>query len=205
MKRWVLMVAALAVMIGGCSKEEEQAQKAPEPKSEQPAMSAPEQMEEMAGDAMEETASMAEDAASGAEQVADEAAAALEENAAEAEAAVEEQAAEAEAAVEEAVTETRESVAETMDQAAEAVAPAGAGRGKEIYDSACFACHATGAAGAPKMGDKAAWEPRIAQGMDILYNHSINGIRAMPPKGGYMHLADEEVKQAVDYMVSQSQ
>lgn len=76
--------------------------------------------------------------------------------------------------------------------------------GKKVYDTACFACHATGVAGSPKLGDKALWAPRIAQGMDVLYNTSLKGKGAMPPKGGNMSLEDSEVKAAVDYMVGQS-
>jgi len=91
--------------------------------------------------------------------------------------------------------------------AAPAVADA-ATKGKEIYDTACFACHATGAAGAPKLGDKEAWAPRIAQGADTLHNHAINGYTGkagmMPPKGGRPDLADDVIKAAVDYMVSQA-
>lgn len=91
--------------------------------------------------------------------------------------------------------------------AAPAVADA-ATKGKEIYDTACFACHATGAAGAPKLGDKEAWAPRIAQGADTLNNHAINGYTGkagmMPPKGGRPDLADDVIKAAVDYMVSQA-
>jgi cytochrome c5 len=93
---------------------------------------------------------------------------------------------------------------------AEAAAPAAppaaatAGNGKQVYDSACMACHATGAAGAPKLGDKAAWEPRIAQGVDTLVQHSISGIRAMPPRGACATCSDDDIKAAVDYMVSES-
>lgn len=87
---------------------------------------------------------------------------------------------------------------------APADASADAGKGKQIYDSACMACHATGAAGAPKVGDKAAWVPRIAQGMDTLLNHAINGIRAMPPKGTCMACSDDDLKAAVSYMVGKS-
>jgi len=76
--------------------------------------------------------------------------------------------------------------------------------GKKVYDSACFACHASGVAGSPKLGDKAAWAPRIATGMEALYVTSLKGKGAMPPKGGNMALADDKVKAAVDYMVSQS-
>ena len=76
--------------------------------------------------------------------------------------------------------------------------------GAETYTQACAACHATGAAGAPKLGDKAAWEPRIAQGTDTLYASVLNGKGAMPAKGGQMQLSDDDVKAAVDYMVSQA-
>lgn len=94
--------------------------------------------------------------------------------------------------------------------AAEAAAPAVAeGRGKEVYDSACFICHATGVAGAPKIGDVAAWEPRIAQGTETLHTHAIKGFMGeaglMPPKGGRMDYSDDDVKAAVDYMVNSSQ
>ena len=76
--------------------------------------------------------------------------------------------------------------------------------GKKVYDEACFACHGTGAAGAPKVGDKAAWAPRIKQGMDVLVKHAIQGKGAMPPKGGRMDLSDDAIRNAVAYMVSQS-
>ncbi len=79
-------------------------------------------------------------------------------------------------------------------------------KGKKVYDGACFACHAAGVAGAPKLGDKAAWGPRIAQGNDTLYTHAIKGFQGkagmMPPKGGNMSLPDDDVKAGVDYMVS---
>ena len=58
--------------------------------------------------------------------------------------------------------------------------------------------------GAPKTGDKAAWQPRIGQGVPTLYTHALNGIRAMPPKGGNPSLSDAEVKAAVDYLVAQA-
>ena len=76
--------------------------------------------------------------------------------------------------------------------------------GAETYKKACMACHATGAAESPKWGDKAAWGPRIAQGMDVLYTSVLKGKGAMPPKGGQVQLSDDDVKAAVDYMVAQS-
>jgi cytochrome c5 len=74
--------------------------------------------------------------------------------------------------------------------------------GKAIYEKSCAACHMTGAANAPKAGDKAAWEPRLKEGMEHLYEHAIQGKGAMPPKGGNASLSDEQVKSAVDYLTS---
>ena len=87
--------------------------------------------------------------------------------------------------------------------AAEA-APATADAGKATYDTACFACHGTGAAGAPILGNKDAWAARVGKGIDTLYLNAINGINAMPPKGGAVSLSDDQVKAVVDYMVGQS-
>lgn len=88
--------------------------------------------------------------------------------------------------------------------AAAAATDAGAVDGEAVYKQACFSCHAAGVAGAPKPGDAADWAPRIAQGIDVLHQHSLQGIRAMPPKGGFMNLSDDQVKAAVDYMISQA-
>jgi cytochrome c5 len=77
--------------------------------------------------------------------------------------------------------------------------------GQQTYQSSCQACHATGAAGAPKIGDKEAWAPRIAQGMDTLLAHATTGIRAMPPKGACAACTEEDLKAAIEYMVSQSE
>ena len=74
--------------------------------------------------------------------------------------------------------------------------------GEAVYKASCFACHATGVAGSPLFGNKALWAPRIATGMDALYNSSLKGKGAMPPKGGNFSLSDDAVKAAVDYMVS---
>jgi cytochrome c5 len=91
-------------------------------------------------------------------------------------------------------------------QAAATVAAAPAARaedkGKATYAQACVACHGQGVAGAPKFGDKAAWAPRIKNGVDALYATSLKGKGAMPPKGGNAALADADVKAAVDYMVA---
>ena len=74
---------------------------------------------------------------------------------------------------------------------------------EEAYAS-CSACHASGAAGAPITGDANAWSERIAKGLDTLYLNAINGINAMPAKGGNVSLSDENVKAAVEFMVNQS-
>lgn len=80
--------------------------------------------------------------------------------------------------------------------------------GEATYKAACFACHGTGVAGAPKLGDKAAWKDRIAQGNAKMYEHAIKGFKGktgvMPAKGGRADLSDDAVKAAVDYMVAQS-
>jgi cytochrome c5 len=82
-----------------------------------------------------------------------------------------------------------------------------AASGQKVFASACVACHGAGVAGAPKLGDKADWGPRIAQGNDTLYQHAIQGYQGrkgvMPAKGGQMQLPDPDVKAAVDYMVAQ--
>ena len=77
--------------------------------------------------------------------------------------------------------------------------------GAQVYQSTCFACHGTGAAGAPRVGDQAAWADRIARGMDTLLNHALNGFNAMPPRGGNPGLSDDAIKAVVEYMVSESQ
>jgi cytochrome c oxidase subunit 2 len=76
--------------------------------------------------------------------------------------------------------------------------------GKKTFETICSACHMTGVAGAPKVGEKAAWAPRIAQGKDLLYEHALKGKGVMPPKGGNPSISDAEVKAAVDHMVSLS-
>ena len=77
-------------------------------------------------------------------------------------------------------------------------------QGEKIYTTTCLACHGAGVLGAPKLGDKALWAPRIAKGMDTLYTNSINGINMMPARGGNAALKDDELKAAVDYMVSKA-
>jgi cytochrome c5 len=74
--------------------------------------------------------------------------------------------------------------------------------GEAVYEQVCKACHATGEAGAPRFGDRAAWKPLIAEGQAMLFRASIRGIRKMPARGGRPDLADVEVKRAVVYMAN---
>ncbi|PHS73138.1 MAG: cytochrome c, class I [Cycloclasticus sp.] len=75
---------------------------------------------------------------------------------------------------------------------------------EQIYDTACMACHTTGAASAPVLGDVAAWAPRIAQGADVLFEHATKGFKGMPPRGGSPQLSDDEIKASIEYMVEKS-
>jgi cytochrome c5 len=81
--------------------------------------------------------------------------------------------------------------------------------GETVYNQACVACHGAGIAGAPRMGDVAAWAPRITQGLDLLHTHALQGYQGkagyMPPKGGRTDLSDQSVVNAVDYIIAASQ
>jgi cytochrome c5 len=74
----------------------------------------------------------------------------------------------------------------------------------QLYQSACLACHSTGAAGAPKIGDSGAWSPRIAKGLDSLISSAINGVGAMPPRGGSQY-SDEQMRAVVEFIVAESE
>jgi cytochrome c5 len=109
-------------------------------------------------------------------------------------------------------TPTAAAPAATTPAASATTVAAGGGdlaKGEKVYKTTCSICHATGAGGAPNFGSKPDWEPRIAQGKDTLYTHALNGFTGtkgtMPPKGGNASLPDEDVKAAVDYMVSKVQ
>jgi len=93
------------------------------------------------------------------------------------------------------------------DCAAAPAAPVAAGprSGADVYNASCMACHGTGVSGAPKLGDAAQWSARVGKGMDVLYASAINGLNGvMPPKGLCMNCSDDELKAAVDHMVSNS-
>jgi cytochrome c5 len=98
---------------------------------------------------------------------------------------------------------------EPVVEHAEPVAPVETAlTGPQVYNEACIACHGAGIGGAPKVGDVAAWAPRIAQGIAVLQDHAINGYQGqtgyMPPKGARIDLSDQEINDAVDYMVDGS-
>ncbi len=80
-----------------------------------------------------------------------------------------------------------------------AAKPTGPRNGEQVYQGACIACHGTGALDAPKKGD-AAWKPRLAQGMEALHKHAIEGIRNMPPRGTCGDCSDDEILAAIKYM-----
>lgn len=81
-------------------------------------------------------------------------------------------------------------------------------QGEKVYKQVCATCHDQGLAGAPKVGDKGAWQPRIAKGMETLVKNSIQGFQGnqgvMPPRGGVQSLSDQDVSAAVTYMVERS-
>lgn len=100
--------------------------------------------------------------------------------------------------------------APAMEESTEMAAAEEEHVGKTAYGSICVACHGSGIPGIPQLGDASAWAPRIAQGNDILYEHAINGYTGssgmpMPAKGGNPNLSDDDVKAAVDYLISSSQ
>ena len=72
--------------------------------------------------------------------------------------------------------------------------------GKEIVEAQCVKCHGTGVGGAPKIGDRAAWTPRVGRGLDVVVRSAIHGHGAMPPRGGMADLTDAEIRGAIVYM-----
>jgi cytochrome c5 len=86
----------------------------------------------------------------------------------------------------------------------DATAPQDSMTGERVYQEVCKVCHEAGLVGAPKLGDKAAWAPRIKRGIDALYASAINGKDQMPPKGGNRNLSDIEVQRAVVYMANRA-
>lgn len=77
--------------------------------------------------------------------------------------------------------------------------------GEQTYRRFCLSCHASGAAGAPRVGDARAWAPRIEQGMEVMLRHTIDGMPGMPPRGMCTRCDDDELRAAIVYMVERSQ
>lgn len=84
------------------------------------------------------------------------------------------------------------------------VTPAMLAQGKAVYEKTCGVCHATGVAGAPKLGDRAAWKEHIAAGIEHMTENAIRGEGAMPPRGGNPKLSDAEVRAAAAYIMENS-
>lgn len=216
MKPFKLLLICSALALAGCGDKGD----ADKTEGKAEGESLIEQAQDVTGQAMEEAKQAASDAGAAMEQAAetaqDETAAAVEQAGEAADAAAAgaaDMADEAATAADEAVAAGSAAVTEAAGgdapaPAAEAETEADLAVGQSVYQSKCLACHATGAAGAPKMGDKADWEPRIAQGMDTLVKHAIEGFKGakgyMPPKGGFTSLSDDEVKAAVAYMVKEN-
>ncbi len=87
--------------------------------------------------------------------------------------------------------------------AAEPATAAAGGPGAALYSRVCHTCHATGVAGAPVLGNKEAWQPRIDQGLDVMLQTAINGKGAMPPRGTCTDCSDDQLREAIEYMISQ--
>ncbi|RUO35895.1 cytochrome c5 family protein [Aliidiomarina sanyensis] len=88
---------------------------------------------------------------------------------------------------------------ETQQQAAASEARSG----EQVYNQACAACHTGGVLGAPRKNVAEDWTDRLAQGMDVLLEHSINGFNAMPPRGGCARCTDEEIEAAIEFMIAE--
>ncbi len=76
--------------------------------------------------------------------------------------------------------------------------------GQSVYRKSCGFCHDSGVAGAPRLGDRAAWEPRLARGVGQLTRSVVEGKGAMPPKGGNAGLGESEIRAAVDFMIDRA-
>ena len=204
MKKLSMLIASVAFVLAGCGEKDQAV--APET-IDQAAMETAAEIDVVVEESRPlESASMAEiadmeqqavaqaSAETGADQVVESTAGTV--------AAVREEVAQEVAAASATVADDGEQPAEGTD------AQPDLAQGKQIYTKNCFACHGSGAAGAPKLGDTGNWAPRIAQGIDILEEHAIKGFKGaagyMPPKGGFMALSDDDVIAAVAYMVSES-
>lgn len=91
-----------------------------------------------------------------------------------------------------------------MPKGAAPVIASGSADGESIYKATCFACHGVGVAGAPMLGKKDQWVPRVANGLDALMNTALNGRGAMPARGGNPSLSDDAIRAAILYMTKES-
>lgn len=153
------------------------------------------QAAQMTGQAVEKTAEMTDQVVEKVSEVTEQ----VVENASEVTEQVVDKGAEMAGQVTEKVTAAVQGVTATVAQARESSLD-----GESLYKGVCFACHDMGTAGAPKLGDHAAWSARIDQGIEALYSNAINGKGVMPAKGGNPALSDDEVKAIVDFMVSKA-
>lgn len=229
MKKIAISVSALFLALGvlsGCGEKKEEA-----PQAEAPAATEAKPAEQAAAPAQEaapaeqaaapaeeaapaeQAAQAAGDAAQAAGDAAQAAGEAVKEAAGDAAQAAGDAAQAAGEAVKEAAGDAMQAAGDAAQAAKEAAGDAvqaatGGADGEKVYKGLCFSCHDMGIANAPKLGDKEAWAPRIAAGMDAMHETALHGNPAkpaMPAKGGNPALSDEEVKAAVDWMVSQSQ
>jgi cytochrome c5 len=106
--------------------------------------------------------------------------------------------------VDEEATNARIQPVARVELAPAAAKSSGPRSGADLYKAVCGACHEAGVAGAPKLGDKAAWAPRIALGLDGLLKSAIAGKNAMPPKGGAADASDAEMKAAIAFMANKA-
>lgn len=220
MNKITISVSALFLTLGilsGCGEKKEEAPKAEAPAAEQ------KPMEQAAAPAVEQAAPAAQaepapeaapatnpmtamtDAANSAATAMGDAAKSAGDAATQAADATTQAVGDAAKATGDAVTQAADATTQAVGDTAAKVADAagGAPDGEKIYKGLCFSCHDMGVAGAPKLGDKAAWAPRIATGMDALHASSLKGKNAMPAKGGNPALSDAEVQASVDWMVAQ--
>ena len=77
--------------------------------------------------------------------------------------------------------------------------------GEKVYQTYCSACHQYGVAGAPKTGDKEAWEKRMSQGWETIMSHAIGGYKGMPAKGNCLTCSDQDVRDSIEYILNNSE
>ena len=217
MNKILFMTIVAALLVSGCSDKDDTASGALE-KAMESSKGAMSEMKDKAGEAVDGAKSMASDAADtvgdaasdamdSASNMASDAADTVSDTAGNAMEGASAMAADAKTAISESASSAMESASDAGSKAVAAVSGAadGGAAGQQVYKNSCQSCHAAGVAGAPKLGDKDAWAPRIATGIDALVASSINGKGIMPPKGACASCSDEDLKAAVEYMVSQGQ